>query len=58
MLLPQVPTVGEAKPVVVQTRPAPVTVAVIESTAVADPSAAFRLPTNRYPAVVPAVPTS
>ena len=55
MLLPQVPTVGLAKPVVVQTKPAPVTVAVIESAAVADPFAAFRLPTNRYPAFVPAV---
>ena len=46
MLLPQVPTTGVAKPVVVQTTPEPVTVAVSESSAAPDPSAALRFPTK------------
>ena len=48
MLLPQVEPTAAPTPVTdVQTSPAPVTVAVNESTAVPDPLAAFLLPINR-----------
>jgi len=45
MLFPQVPVVGVAERSPAQTTPAPVTVAVSESSAEAVPLAALRLPT-------------
>jgi len=57
MLFPQVVAEGVADSAAEQTFPTPVTVAVNESSALAVPFAALRLPTKMYPAAVPAVET-